>query len=344
MFDKSTRARTTRLFAVAAFALLAALPDARAGCQYKALGTLPLRQGERSPIVDGAANGVPVRVLLDTGAGGLLMSAALAERLKLPLGHVSREHLGVGGATEVSRARLASFTLGKFEWTNVTFMVTHQAAPDMPDLIVGASFLLQHDLEMTDKAITFFEPTDCGDAPLAYWAPDVPWIDIGLPTERQPQLSVTVQVNGKPVLAVVDTGAERSLLDLPVARGLGAVLNGGQSRGGGVGGHGLDWWTGRFDSVAVGPEIVHNAHLAVADMWGAAIEDLHMFGASQHFDDLEHMLLGYDFLKAHRVLFAVSQHRLYFSYVGGPIFATPTQGSAAVSATPAASGPRGGAD
>ncbi len=347
MFDKSTRAGTTRLFAVAAFALLASLTEARAGCQYQALGTLPLRQGEAYPIVDGTANGVPVRVLLDTGAGDMLMSPALAKRLRLPLGHTSREHYGVGGTTEVARVHLDSLTLGKFEWTNVTLLVAQDAAPDMPDVIAGARFLLQHDLEMTDKAITFFEPIDsieCYGAPLAYWAPDVPWIDIALPTERHPQLSATVKINGHPVQAMVDTGAGSTVLDLQAARDLGGAPKSVEGTGGGIGGHRFDWWHARFDSVAVGPEIVHNVNLSVADMWGAAIKDLHAFGASRFFSEQEQMLLGYDFLKAHRVLFAVSQHRLYFSYAGGPIFARPTQGSAAVPPASAASGAGRAAD
>jgi hypothetical protein len=32
------------------------------------------------------------------------------------------------------------------------------------------------------------------------------------------------------------------------------------------------------------------------------------------------MLLGVDFLKAHRVFVAHSQRKIYFTYVGGPIF------------------------
>ena len=35
------------------------------------------------------------------------------------------------------------------------------------------------------------------------------------------------------------------------------------------------------------------------------------------------MLLGLDFLRAHRVLFANSQGQMYFSYNGGPVFRTP---------------------
>ena len=35
------------------------------------------------------------------------------------------------------------------------------------------------------------------------------------------------------------------------------------------------------------------------------------------------MLIGADFLRAHRVLVSHSQRKMYFTYVGGPVFATP---------------------
>jgi hypothetical protein len=47
------------------------------------------------------------------------------------------------------------------------------------------------------------------------------------------------------------------------------------------------------------------------------------------------MILGADFLKAHRLLFAMSQHRLYLSYLGGDVFQAPTASTPA----PAASAP-----
>ena len=35
------------------------------------------------------------------------------------------------------------------------------------------------------------------------------------------------------------------------------------------------------------------------------------------------MLLGADFLRAHRVLVSHSQRKMYFTYLGGPVFAPP---------------------
>ena len=35
------------------------------------------------------------------------------------------------------------------------------------------------------------------------------------------------------------------------------------------------------------------------------------------------MLIGADFLRAHRVLVSHSQRKMYFTYLGGPVFAPP---------------------
>ena len=50
------------------------------------------------------------------------------------------------------------------------------------------------------------------------------------------------------------------------------------------------------------------------------------------------MLLGMDFLKAHRLLISNSQRRIYFTYNGGPVFkpgAAQAESKPAAPATPA---------
>jgi hypothetical protein len=41
---------------------------------------------------------------------------------------------------------------------------------------------------------------------------------------------------------------------------------------------------------------------------------------SRKVDELQPMLLGDDFLRAHRVLVSHSQRKIYFTYAGGPVF------------------------
>jgi hypothetical protein len=47
------------------------------------------------------------------------------------------------------------------------------------------------------------------------------------------------------------------------------------------------------------------------------------------------MILGADFMKAHRILFAFSQRRMYFSYQGGEVFDAPTASDTAATAASA---------
>lgn len=56
-----------------------------------------------------------------------------------------------------------------------------------------------------------------------------------------------------------------------------------------------------FDTLQLGAETIRNARVGVIDA------DLH---------DID-VLLGVDFLRSHRVLFAMSQKKLYISYIGG---------------------------
>lgn len=323
-----------RIAAILATIVLA-LPSAQAGCKYKKLGSVPLHWEGTQPLLEGSANGVPVRVLVDTGADNLILTEELADKLKLDLGHLGHDKGGVGGTTRVSRSHVAKFTLGKFVWNNAPFLVVHQHGKDVPEMIVGARFLMQKDVEMTADALTWFEPSDCDDVPLGYWAADVPFVELAVPTEKDPHLVARVQVNGRPVRAVIDTGASRTVLDLATARELGfdaAAPGVTRDSTTGFGQHEIGAWIGRFDTIAVGPEVVHKPRIMVMDLWGAMVEDSRSVYAAEWSLQQAPMLLGADFLKSHRVLFAASQHRMYFSYNGGELFAAPAEVAGSASA------------
>lgn len=59
-----------------------------------------------------------------------------------------------------------------------------------------------------------------------------------------------------------------------------------------------------LESFAIGDELIRNPALRVGDLGG------------------RDMLLGLDFLRAHRVFLSNSQGRLYFTYIGGRVFET----------------------
>lgn len=129
-----------------------------------------------------------------------------------------------------------------------------------------------------------------------------------------------------PVRALVDSGAPTSLFDAAVARSLGfhpedpALVVGSMS---GIGEHESPVSVITLDSVAIGPAIVRKARIEVADMWASVQADMRPSERGDFLTDREHMILGADFIRAHHLLFANSQRRLYFSYLGGEVFRAP---------------------
>jgi hypothetical protein len=72
----------------------------------------------------------------------------------------------------------------------------------------------------------------------------------------------------------------------------------------GIGSYTASNWYVTAKTFQIGEEIVQNARMSVEDS-GLNMADV---------------LLGADFVRAHRLLFAMSQNKLYFSYVGGEPF------------------------
>ncbi|WP_374568021.1 aspartyl protease family protein [Ideonella sp.] len=323
----------------AALVLLATVP-AEAACRYVKFGSLPIDTAARSPRIDGSVNGRPIKVLVDTGASITSLTRGIAERAELPLSHSFRGAFGIGGESEEYHASVRELVMGPARWNNVRMSVVWDGAADV-DAILGANFLLQNDIELLlkDKVINFFRPEDCKNTFLGYWDPDAIVLPLVEKGPKDLRAEVMIEVNGQPVRTLIDSGAHASLIDEKVAAKLGVrkPTDGSAVEGAaaGVGTRQVATWIGRFDSVAIGPEVIQHARLTVMDMWGAARQDLRYSGSGA-LDDAPQMVLGADFLASHRVLFAMSQRKLYLSHLGGPVFAKP---AAAEPAVPPASAP-----
>lgn len=286
-------------------------------CRYEPVAKLDIHFSERTfrPIVDGSVNGVPVRMLVDTGAYETKLAQSSAERLGLTLRATGRYSTGIGGYAINYVTNVDDFALGG----------THTGKTRMPvvggddsgrdrDLIVGANYLLQTDMELAlaDRYLRFFRASGCDDAYLAYWSSDAMEIPFAGLIPRTNQPLVTVELNGVKLKALLDTGATETVVTRRGAELAGVRVDGvgvvKASRIAGIGDERLDSWNADFKSFAIGDETVRNPRLRIADDFpqGRMIE----------FD----VVLGADFLRAHRVLFAMSQQRLYLSYLGGELF------------------------
>lgn len=154
----------------------------------------------------------------------------------------------------------------------------------------------------------------------------MPWVPTESVTKRDMRTNVTVQVNGQPVRALVDSGAPTTILDSAAARRLGADPDdpGAQlGQSGGIGAHTTTMSAATFDTIAIGPEIVRHARIRVGSLWQGFKDDVRTPETERFVADQPEMILGADFIRSHRLLFATSQRRLYFSYLGGEVFTAP---------------------
>src|SRR5205807_3966267 len=136
---------------------------------------------------------------------------------------------------------------------------------------------------------------------------------------EKPGILVPVKLNDRALLAELDSGASRSVVSRLVAAQIGVTP---------------DTPTrviGAFQSFVIGGEMIRNPEIRFTDLSIASTQTGSRVAVRE---DLRDMLLGLDFLRAHRVYVAHSQGRLYFTYAGGPVFSAPRQSQGTPSAKP----------
>lgn len=294
----------------------AALAAGDAGaCRYVPVAKLPLVFGRSPlPLVTGSLQGEPATLLVDTGAYTTLLTRTGVERLGIPI-HASGNYTsGVGGNAVVYAARLRDFAIGPVHSGPIVLPVLGNSTKLPFDAIFGADSMRKLDMELAlkEKFVQFFEPNGCDDTFLAYWDKDAMEIPFG-GTEMEPNKPrFIVELNGKKLEAMIDSGATTTAVTREVAERMGLRLDSPDApKAGYAVGAGdaksATWWA-NFDSLVIGSETIRNARLGILDMPPQ--------GDRGHAD----IVFGDDFLRAHRVLFANSQKRLYISYLGGEVF------------------------
>jgi predicted aspartyl protease len=304
-------------------ALLAALvvtaPPAFAACKLVKTDEWPVRFQGNLPMLEGSINGKKVNVLLDTGAFASTIITGTAERLDLPMELTGTRAVGVGGEARIYMTRIGELRIGDAVRSNIRVRAMGESSNPGLDFILGDDFLSRADIEFdyAKKVVRIFQPVDCKDAWLAYWDANAQRV----PMENQRQIVISIAINGRQTLALLDSGAYSSVVSLPFAATLGIAPGGegvqesGCSRG--VGADLVKAWVARFDSIAIGGETIRDARLRIADFMPSIAT-----GTSLR----QEMLLGSDFLRSHRVLVSRTQRYVYFSYTDGVVFPTPAGG------------------
>ncbi|GAB3440773.1 aspartyl protease family protein [Massilia solisilvae] len=283
-------------------------------CQYVMVAELPLNYTGLGLQVttEGSINDTKAVMLVDTGAYRSMLTRTATDRLDLSLGPTGEYAIGIGGFSRVYAARVNEFKVGPSRSGKGRMpVIGDMGSAPAEDAIVGAPFLLQTDLEfaLAEKKLRFFRPSNCKNTFLGYWGDNVFEIPFESHYGSSPNPHFYVEVNGQQMEAMIDSGAVTSSMFSAAAKRAGLKIDKQESgRLGSVVGIGTDRvarWRTTIDSLRIGAEKVSNAEMAVLEADGPPEVDI---------------ILGDDFLRAHRVLFAMSQKKLYISYLGGEPF------------------------
>jgi predicted aspartyl protease len=324
--------RVVPLIGAAAFALASGFAfGAASNCKMVRLAEWPVQTKRNALVVEGGINGKSVGVMLDTGAGStqILRSAAVQLGLtRQSMGSVRQ--FGVGGETDVEATVVDEFKIGEATRRNWSMFVAgeNDLGGDV-GVILGEDFFRNADVEfdLAHNMVRLYQPKDCEGVSLAYWTKErASVVDIVPVDEARPQIVLTVLVNGRQVRALLDSGASTSVLDKYEAAQAGVtpetpgVVPAGPAFG--MGKKGVDSWVAPIQSITIGDEMIRDTTLHFADLFKDATYTPGGSRIPRKVEELQPMLLGADFLRSHRVLVSHSQRKIYFTYVGGPIFQT----------------------
>lgn len=300
-----------------------------AGCKLETVATWPVRLERNKLLVEGAINGQPARIMLDTGAMRTLLFREAANRFNVVRSDAKRARMfGVGGESKVEIALLDEFRVGEF--TRKPWKMTISGDGDFgADVLLGADFLTLVDIEfdLEHNVIRLFQAHDCDGKKLAYWATTAASINevaIDAIQLSRPQIVMDVKVNDTQISAELDSGASYTVIDKPAAARVGVtpetpgVVVAGKTTG--LGGKVLPVWTGKFQTFTIGTETAKDVQIRFSELFRDANYASIGHLVPTKVEGLQQMLIGVDFLRTHRVLVAHSQRRMYFTHNGGPVF------------------------
>jgi len=293
-------------------------------CKYSRIAEVPAWIQAGRPVTEGSVNGSKVGILLDTGAGPSMIYRLAAEKLGLtPVDVTGLRMLGAGGESSARAVQIEEFKLGHAVRKDWRVLVSDEATfGSNLAVVLGYDFFQNIDVEfdLPGGAVRFYKAEDCDNIALSYWTRE-PAGQVAI--EQGGQLALTVQVNGQPARAQLDSGARTSVMESELASRLGVtaqspgVVPGGCSSG--LGRNPVESWIAQFETFAIGHELIRSPRLRFADLW-KEMTYAEADGVRKKMEGLPAILLGADFLRTHRVLIAHSQRKMYFTYAGGTVF------------------------
>src|SRR5580692_4400385 len=179
---------------------------------------------DNQPIVKVFANSATVLLLLDTGAEATVLTPAAAQRIGAQARVMGRQMHGITRDIPAGELELRSFTIGGVEVPRKRVRVAPieivNALSGPLDGVLGADTLSSFDidLDLPGRRMTLYQEQSCAIASPA-WAQ--PYARIAAGRSPSDRWHSSVQLDGRRISALFDTGAQFSVLSTRTALALG---------------------------------------------------------------------------------------------------------------------------
>jgi predicted aspartyl protease len=161
----------------------------------------------------------PILLAVDTGAIHTVISSRVADDLKLPRDMSNDVYETVGGLPVYRMAYSHSFKLGTMATGRVGLLVAAPSAfPIDTDGVFGPDGMKNYDVEIdyARNKFSLFSQDHCPGR-VVYWT-HTPYAQVPMHVDKDSHVTVPLHLDGKPLTALIDTGAERSFMTQSVAR------------------------------------------------------------------------------------------------------------------------------
>jgi hypothetical protein len=287
------------------------LPAAgRATCVVENKATIPLQTTAAGITLPVEVNGITATFILDTGAERSVVTREAVQRLRLARDvWVGTTMSGVGGIDRRPNADPRSLSLGGLPLVRRTLNHDHSLTVGVlpgtttaaVDGLLGRDYLalFDLDLDLPNRRLTLYQISGCVGRFL-------PWpgkyVSIAVTAPAGNAVVLPVAIDGKPLRALLDSGATSSLLAAPGMHKMGlAQENLSKDPSGQISGFGPRTMTvrrHRFGALTVGNQTIASPSLWVEPMRLSPIVD---------------MLLGADFLAGRRVWISFATRQVFLA-------------------------------
>jgi predicted aspartyl protease len=285
--------------------LLAGCAEGGDSCKLVWRAEMPIVTRNNLMFVEAQFDGKPATMVLDTGAERTLLTETAVNRLRLKrdLRHPGN-NVGVGGVSSTYQAVLDEFAVGAFELPVDSVTVGTFTLPEIggvqPDGLLGADILLAFDLDidLQDHRLTIYRARSCPDS-RPPWT--VPYASVNGVITWRDQLALPLALNGAKGLAILDTGAQSSVIRPEFAERAGvtqAMLEADPVRSmRGASREELSFRLHRFNTIQIGTDTAHDVPLPVAALPNGQ----------------QDALIGGDFLHGRRIWLSATSHQIFFT-------------------------------